>query len=353
MLPFLVPALIVAVPLLITWLLPIAHWKKKSLFWGWVVCLLPAVSMVAYTFWQATNAPSSTAIAPLFTPQVQRFNDLITSESIAAGVDPNAIATIIQIESCGNPAIVSPAGAIGLGQVMPFHFAPNETPTDPVTNIRRAIAYYKERLNASTGDSSSAFAQYNGGPRAANPANRVAETIAYVKWATGIYADAQQGATHSDTLQAWLEAGGQSLCDKAGQFRPIDWPYLFRPSLSQTWHGLENWEGVDMTGGCGATLTAPFDGVVTFNGRDGYIGPYSDGEQNTMFTITSTDGRLAATLLHGLYTAKIGQAVRQGQTIGEEAAIGNTYSTGGGAGCHTHFIIKVDGRTIDPLTLFP
>ena len=47
-------------------------------------------------------------------------------------LDPDIIATIIQIESCGNPAARSTAGAQGLFQVMPFHF--EETNVNKLTN---------------------------------------------------------------------------------------------------------------------------------------------------------------------------------------------------------------------------
>ncbi|MBI1856315.1 MAG: transglycosylase SLT domain-containing protein [Chloroflexi bacterium] len=40
----------------------------------------------------------------------------------ASNLDPNLVAVVMQIESCGNPSARSSAGAMGLFQVMPFHF---------------------------------------------------------------------------------------------------------------------------------------------------------------------------------------------------------------------------------------
>ena len=135
------------------------------------------------------------------------------------GVDPNLTAIIMQIESCGDPQAVSHAGAQGLFQVMPFHFAAGEDSLDPDTNARRGINYFVERLNQTNRDIGRAFAGYNGGHVAAgNSWDQWAdETQRYFRWSTGIYEDIQAGRTDSPTLQAWLQAGGASLCRQAAQ----------------------------------------------------------------------------------------------------------------------------------------
>src|SRR5947207_12589835 len=56
-------------------------------------------------------------IASIFTPEVLHWSPLISAWAAAYNVDPNLIATVIQIESCGNPSAVSPSGAQGLFQV--------------------------------------------------------------------------------------------------------------------------------------------------------------------------------------------------------------------------------------------
>ena len=99
---------------------------------------------------------------------------------------------------------------------MPFHFTANEVMTDPDTNAKRGINYLKERLAQTGGNWRMASAGYNGGHvAAASENNWYAETQSYVVWAEGIYADASAGSATSTTLDRWLAAGGQSLCDKA------------------------------------------------------------------------------------------------------------------------------------------
>jgi murein DD-endopeptidase MepM/ murein hydrolase activator NlpD len=108
-------------------------------------------------------------------------------------------------------------------------------------------------------------------------------------------------------------------------------------------HGLAGWRGVDVSGGCGAALYNPLPTVatVTYSGADGYVGPHSGGEQNTMLMLTA--GSVEATLLHGLYLPQIGDAIQPGQLIGYEASVGNS------TGCHTHLILRHNGETLNAL----
>jgi murein DD-endopeptidase MepM/ murein hydrolase activator NlpD len=94
---------------------------------------------------------------------------------------------------------------------------------------------------------------------------------------------------------------------------------------------LPGWEGLDASAGCGAPLYAPLSGIVTYNGADGYVGPY--GGPSSLLTIMS-DGGTAVSLLHGRYVTAVGQRVQAGETlIGFEAAVGNA------TGCHTHLVV--------------
>lgn len=54
-----------------------------------------------------------------FSVEIRQWCSLITSTSYAAGLDPNLVAAVIQIESAGNPDAYSNSGAVGLMQVMP------------------------------------------------------------------------------------------------------------------------------------------------------------------------------------------------------------------------------------------
>jgi hypothetical protein len=124
---------------------------------------------------------------------------------------------VIQIESCGDPQAVSPSGAIGLFQVMPFHFSSRERPFEIETNSRRGLDYLERSWELAQGDRSRALAGYNGGhglislPTGEWPR----ETQRYVGWGVGILDDLRAPDHGSPTLQAWLAAGGDGLCRQA------------------------------------------------------------------------------------------------------------------------------------------
>ncbi|MEW5830388.1 MAG: transglycosylase SLT domain-containing protein [Chloroflexota bacterium] len=157
------------------------------------------------------------AIAALFTPEVQYWGGRITAWAAQAGLDPNLVATVMQIESCGDPQARSRAGASGLFQVMPYHFAAGENAYDPDTNALRGTGYLSRSLAKANGDARLAFAGYNGGIGVIGrlESSWAAETQRYAYWGSGIYADAAQGAATSPRLDEWLQAGGASLCRQA------------------------------------------------------------------------------------------------------------------------------------------
>lgn len=157
------------------------------------------------------------AIAPLFTREVQQWAPQIIAWAAEFGIDPNMAATVMQIESCGDPNAQSSAGAQGLFQVMPFHFSAGENMQDPDTNARRGMAYLAQGLQMTSNDAGLSFAGYNGGHGTAAKGwdAWAAETQRYYVWATGIYKDAMAGSATSETLNQWLAAGGAGLCQQA------------------------------------------------------------------------------------------------------------------------------------------
>jgi soluble lytic murein transglycosylase-like protein len=172
---------------------------------------------------QEISPSNGSEIANLFTPEVHYWEAEIVKWANQHDVDPNAVATIMQIESCGNPQAVSVAGARGLFQVMPFHFGSNENMLDPDTNARRGLDFLNEQLRYTGGDIFLSFAGYNGG-YAASGGNYDAwpnETKRYYQWAKGIYQDASSGATSSETLNTWLDAGGRPGCQQAASLLGI------------------------------------------------------------------------------------------------------------------------------------
>lgn len=156
-------------------------------------------------------------IAAVFSDEVKYWEADIVRWAGEHNLDPDMVATIMQIESCGDPQALSVAGAQGLFQVMPFHFTAGENMLDPDTNARRGMNYFAERLVQTAGDVGKAFAGYNGGHVAAGTSwdNWAAETQRYYVWTTGLFEDAKAGLADSPTLQQWYAAGGTSLCQQA------------------------------------------------------------------------------------------------------------------------------------------
>lgn len=156
------------------------------------------------------------AISMIFTPEVQAWSPEITEWSQTYDLDPNLVATIMQIESCGNASAVSVSGAQGLFQVMPFHFVAGEDMQDPDTNAHRGLTYLKRTLAAYPDDIGRAIAAYNGGINGVSKDYQFwpAETKRYYYWG-GIYNDALSGESSSLVLDEWLAAGGQNLCQSA------------------------------------------------------------------------------------------------------------------------------------------
>lgn len=167
--------------------------------------------------------PGATAepgvLAPFFSSSVRFWGAAIQRWSADQGLDPNLVATVMQIESCGDPEAVSASGARGLFQVMPFHFKANEDPLDPETNARRGLAYFKKSFDLAEGDIRKALAGYNGGTGLVGKDEGLwpAETNSYAFWGEGIYQQAQSGAERSSTLIQWLGKGGIRLCRQASQ----------------------------------------------------------------------------------------------------------------------------------------
>jgi len=122
-----------------------------------------------------------------------RWESDILRWATAYHLDPNLIATVMALESGGDPKAVSPAGARGLFQVMPGHFAAGEAPLDPETNARRGLVYLRQAWEAAGGDVYRTLAAYNGGlgvlqlPESQWPA----ETRAYARAGLAMWERAQ------------------------------------------------------------------------------------------------------------------------------------------------------------------
>jgi soluble lytic murein transglycosylase-like protein len=206
--------------------LPPMPYRLRRYLPGWIVLaavlliltpsLLTSVNRLAKSV-RDLFAPAG-AIAPLFTAEVRYWSGDIKRWADEYDLDPNLLATVMQIESCGHPTVSSYAGAQGLFQVMPFHFTQGENQLDPNTNAKRGASFLSQCLtNWGDGDPGLALACYNGGPSLTNKpyTSWPNQTQRYYVWGMGIYTDASANQSQSPTLDLWLNAGGKVLCQQA------------------------------------------------------------------------------------------------------------------------------------------
>jgi soluble lytic murein transglycosylase-like protein len=161
----------------------------------------------------------ASGLSPIFTKEVQHWGNDIVRWAGAASLDPNLVAVIMQIESCGDPRATSRSGAMGLFQVMPFHFRLGDNPYDPETNALRGLNYLARSLGSASGNARLAMAGYNGGIGviARSEGAWPSETKRYVYYGAPIYEDARSGATASVMLAEWYQKYGAGLCRQAAQ----------------------------------------------------------------------------------------------------------------------------------------
>jgi hypothetical protein len=84
------------------------------------------------------------------------------------GIDPSIFVALVNQESQFNLSARSPAGALGLTQLMPgtARSLGVRDPFDPVQNLRGGARYLKQQLESFGGDYRKALAAYNAGPGA-------------------------------------------------------------------------------------------------------------------------------------------------------------------------------------------
>ena len=172
----------------------------------------------------SANAINPGVVSPIFSPEIQYWSGSIQGWAAAAGLDPNLVATVMQIESCGDPRALSPAGAMGLFQVMPGHFTAGDDPYNPATNAARGLAYLKHSLQVANGDIRLALAGYNGGIGVIGrpESSWRLETQHYANVGSGIYSDAASGAAQSARMQAWMGPGVKGMCLQAAHHLGIN-----------------------------------------------------------------------------------------------------------------------------------
>lgn len=112
------------------------------------------------------------------------FRDTVDRIAAANDMSPALLEALVWQESRWRADAVSPAGAIGLAQLMPATArALGVDPRDPVANLQGGARYLRQQLDLFDGDIEKALAAYNAGPGRVLKANGVppiAETRNYV-----------------------------------------------------------------------------------------------------------------------------------------------------------------------------
>jgi soluble lytic murein transglycosylase len=134
----------------------------------------------------ALRAPGAEIVDPSWmTGYVDRF-------SRANDLPPALVHAIIKAESNGKRNAVSPKGAKGVMQLMPFTSKRLRVsdPFDPIENIEGGIKYIKELLVTFEGNLTNTIAAYNAGPTAVRKYGGVPpyrETRLYVRRVMDLY----------------------------------------------------------------------------------------------------------------------------------------------------------------------
>ncbi|MCB0320870.1 MAG: lytic transglycosylase domain-containing protein, partial [Bdellovibrionales bacterium] len=97
-----------------------------------------------------------------------KFDSIIRSAAQRHGVDHCLVRAVVHAESGFNPEAVSPKGALGLMQIMPFNLRTLgiRDPFDPVENIGGGTKFLGQLLDRYRGDVRFALAAYNAGAEA-------------------------------------------------------------------------------------------------------------------------------------------------------------------------------------------
>jgi murein DD-endopeptidase MepM/ murein hydrolase activator NlpD len=125
--------------------------------------LLPSSSLTGTV---GTTAATGVATSgPLTDPAI---SGLIGQAAQASGLPSSLVAAVVQTESAGNAAAVSPAGAKGLMQLMDGTAAQYgvTNPFDPAQNLGAGTQYLSSLLKKYNGNEQLAVAAYNAGPSA-------------------------------------------------------------------------------------------------------------------------------------------------------------------------------------------
>lgn len=157
-----------------------------------VACCVLIVEPAANLTDVATTNTDSATIDPKKINQLP-FNKEVAVAAKETQLEPALIQAVIATESHHNPRALSPRGAQGLMQLMPFtakRFFVRDA-FNPAQNILAGARYLRELKDLYNGDLQLALAAYNAGPEAVNRYGRkippFRETMGYVPRVLSLY----------------------------------------------------------------------------------------------------------------------------------------------------------------------
>jgi hypothetical protein len=254
--------------------------------------------------------------------KVMRYRDLIQRAAELTGADPALIAALMEVEGSGEES-VSPAGAMGLMQLMPDKLVPGDDPFDPRVNVLRAAQHIRalqDRWKVPELVAAAYFGALNAQGQVTGASDGNVTGFQYVELFRAAYQRYMEGLVK---LPVWLVSplGDINLTSDMIKFG-------FLGSYSQGLalairgeHGLERYGTAHLaldlqvpgrpSGGRGMPVVAPFDGRVirTSDAIGGPFGIWLESEKlNLRARLMHMDG-----LVRGIET---GTDVKAGQQLG-------------------------------------
>ncbi len=131
-------------------------------------------------------------------------------------LDALLLASVVEAESSFQPDAISPKGAVGLMQLMPFHLADGAIPVDPRANLELGASYLALLKQRFHGDLALTLAAYHAGPGAVDRFGGVPpypSTREYVARVLSLYSEHLEQLVDTGSRTATVAAERQ---DEAG-----------------------------------------------------------------------------------------------------------------------------------------
>lgn len=283
-------------------------------------------------------------------PDVRRHEALINAEAARTGVDANVLALMVLGESGGDPKAKSPAGALGLMQLMPataravsarsgIPLGNDEELFDPALNLRLGAELVKE-LSEHFAEKPQPerrrlmWSAYNAGSEAVmrhlqqSEVGLPEETVRYVAFLSDLYLD--KDAETSPHYEAWRKrVVARRLAESQAPAEGAELLTGFKRGGAGGAH-----KGADLILPRGSAVKAVMAGTVLDVGN----APNGFGKR---ITLKHSSGLTTHYSHLGSVAVQVGDAVDQGDALGAGADAGPH-------GPHFHFEVRDQGALVDP-----